>query len=435
MNIINIKKLIVALAVVALAAVLYIRFSPAGLAGFKFNFPGQKKVETVTLKYWGLWESENVMKVIFDDYQRLNPNVKIEYKMQTPRDYRERLQSALEKNVGPDIFRFHNSWAPMFRDFLAIIPETVMDEKTFRERFYPAAFSDLKTSFGIAGIPLGMDGLALYYNEELVKSAGVAVPKTWDELKEAAKKITKREDGRIKTAGVSLGTTNNVDHWPDILALMILQNGGDLKNPATSWTEEAALYYVFFNTEDHVWNETFDASTLAFSQGKVAFYFAPSWRAFEIRALNPGLQFKIAPVPQLAEQTINWASYWVEGVSRRSTNQAEAWKLLTYLVNPDTLRKFYAEAAKTRLFGEPPSRRDMGDSFKEDPLVGPFVSQAETAKSGFLSSRTFDNGLNDKVIKYYEDALNSILAGNSAKSAMETCAKGVGQVIADYGIK
>ena len=37
------------------------------------------------------------------------------------------------------------------------------------------------------GFPKGYSTLALYYNKKMLAEAGVEVPKTWDELKEASK--------------------------------------------------------------------------------------------------------------------------------------------------------------------------------------------------------------------------------------------------------
>src|SRR5690606_22824054 len=42
----------------------------------------------------------------------------------------------------------------------------------------------------ILALPFELELLGLYYNEKMLQDAGVSVPKTWDELKEAAKKLT-----------------------------------------------------------------------------------------------------------------------------------------------------------------------------------------------------------------------------------------------------
>jgi ABC-type glycerol-3-phosphate transport system substrate-binding protein len=168
-------------------------------------------------------------------------------------------------------------------------------------------------------------------------------------------------------------------------------------------------------------------------------YFGPSWEVFEIKRANPNLKFTILPVPQVGDdKVVTWASYWVEGVAKKSKNQDAAWEFVKYLSDKGTMEKLYkiqSQSSATRPFGEPYSRVEMASLVKDDPYVGPFISQAPTARSWYLASRTFDNGLNDKIIKYYEDAVNAVLLNKStAQAALQTAASGVSQILAQYGI-
>jgi len=161
---------------------------------------------------------------------------------------------------------------------------------------------------------------------------------------------------------------------------------------------------------------------------------APSWRVFDIKQMNAALSFKVVPIPQLHGNTVTWASYWVEGVSTKSKNQPEAWELVKYMTSKETVTKMYSEASKTRLFGEPYARIELGPSISSDPYAGAFIKQAQTAKSFPLASRTFDNGINDKLIKYFEDAVNGLSQGTAPTAALDTAATGFRQVLGSYGL-
>lgn len=395
--------------------------------------------------YWGLWEEESVMTAIINDYQKTHPKSKITYIKQSPIQYRERLQNALARGEGPDIFRMHNTWVPMLKNDLAPIPSTVFNNNTYEKTFYPVSLKDFKIGTSYYGIPLYMDTLALYINEDLFEKAGLSPPTTWEDLRKDASLLTEREeDGRIKVAGVALGTTGNVDHWSDILGLMMIQNGVDFKKvdqtidpKGQNRGENTLSYYTQYSLMDKVWDETLPASTSLFAAGKLAMYFAPSWRVFEIKAANPDLKFKIMPVPQLAGNNANWATYWAEGVAKKSTNQAAAWEFLKYLSSKETLVKFYNEASKARLFGELYGRQDMADLLKDDPLVSTFVDQAKTSRSWYLCSRTFDgdDGLDSRMIKYFEDGINAVLKGASISEALKTITQGVNQLSTLYQLQ
>ncbi|MEK7119149.1 MAG: hypothetical protein AAB889_01355, partial [Patescibacteria group bacterium] len=60
--------------------------------------------------------------------------------------------------------------------------------------------------------------------------------------------------------------------------------------------------------------------------------------------------------------------------------------------------------------------------------------QAPNAKSFPLASRTFDNGLNDKLIKYLEDAVNGLAQGSAPKAVLDTASAGFRQVLGSYGL-
>ncbi len=396
----------------------------------------------VNLIWWGLWEDDSVVSPLIAEYQQANPNVKIQYVKQSHQDYRERLTNALAKSEGPDIFRFHNSWVPMLKNELDFVPASAMSAGDFAQTFYSVASSDLTSGTGLVGIPLGYDALTLYINDDIFSQGGKTPPTTWDELRQTAISLTvKDEQGVITQSGVALGRTENVDHWQEILGLMMLQNGVNLSNPTGKLAEDALTFYTVFSAVDGVWDATLPPSTTTFAGGKAAMYFGPSWRAFEIRQQNPNLKFKTVPVPQLPksnpnEPDVTYATYWTEGVWARSPQKEEAWKFLKFLSSQESLQKMYENASKVRLFGEPYPRVDMANLLTPDPIVGSIVTQAPDAQSWYLASRTFDGatGINSQLGKYFEDAVNAVNTGIPAAKALETVASGVSQVLSQYGL-
>ena len=289
-----------------------------GLVGFILSrvLGGKGGGGEANLVWWGLWEDESVVGPLIAEYQEANPKVKIQYVKQSQQDYRERLTNALAKGEGPDIFRFHNSWVPMLKNDLDFVPASVLGAGDYAQTFYPVASSDMTSGTGLVGIPLGYDALTLFINEDIFSQAGKTPPATWDDLRQTALALTiKDEQGTITQAGVALGRTENVDHWQEILGLMMLQNGVDLATPTGKLAEDALTFYTVFASVDGVWDASLPPSTTAFAAGKVAMYFGPSWRAFEIRQQNPNLKFRTVPVPQLpkasaTEADVTYATYW-----------------------------------------------------------------------------------------------------------------------------
>lgn len=421
-----------------LMVLVFILIALGLVAGGRFVLGLLAGSKEVTITYWGLWENDAVVRSVIADFETKNPKINVSYVKQSPRQYRERLQAAINRGEGPDVFRFHNTWVAMLASDLAPVPKTIMTPAEFSSTFYPVASSDLVAAgTTIYGLPLMMDGLGLYINEDLFAKAGVSTPVTWEDVLNVVPKLTVKDGKTITTSAIALGTTGNVENWSDIVALMMLQNGANLVSLSGKEAEETILFYrKFADPVDpmYTWNETLDNSIYAFAIGKVAMILAPSWRAFDIKQISPELRFKIVHVPQLPGNTVSWASYWVEGVSVKSKAQPQAFTFLKYLTSREVVTKLYSEAAKTRLFGEIYARTDLGATIEADPFAGAYAKQAKTAKSFPLASRTFDNGLNDKLIKYLEDAINSVAAGSAPSAALTTAASGFRQVLGQYGL-
>jgi len=440
------------------AGFLFWKFAPS------FNKKEEEKIPVV-LNIWGLWEDESLFKPAINEYKKVKPEVTINYSFQNSQNYRTRTQTKIQENEGPDIYMINNSWTPMFlkTNSMFASPKEAFTPQEFSQTFYPVVRDDftnylslksaidkapniadrnkaLADQFNSGGkiyaIPRGIDGLALYYNEEILNAAGVTVPKTWNEFRDAAFRMTVAdENGVIKTAGAAIGGTGNIEHWPDIVGLLFLQQpGAKIDAPGDQNGADVLKFYTDFSkvAKARVWDNTFEPATQAFAAGKVAFYFAPSWRAHELRQINPQLNFKIAPMPQLAGKQVAWANYWGYAVSSKSQFPKEAWEFLKFLTSAEVEKVLYQEASKTRLFGLPYSRVDLQKELMNDPLVGAFVTQGPYYKSWYLNSSTRDQGLNDEMIKYYEDAVNSAYNNFDPTSALQTTAKGVQQVLDKY---
>lgn len=419
-----------------------------GLAYYFLKSP-QKTSKEVTLTYWGLWEPEAVINGIISQWEKNHPNVKIRYIKQDKEDYRARLQSAFSRNEGPDIFRFHQTWVPMLNEDLAPVPQSTVDELGLERDYFQIVKDSVSQGGQYYGLPLMVDGLALYYNKDLLTAANLSPPRTWWGLEKVAKKLTVQSQERITTGGVAMGTTNNVDHWSDIIGLMIYQNGGNPAEPDVL-VEDVLKYYLKFSDVNRVWDETMPNSTLAFATGKLAFYFGPSWRVFNINEANPNLNYSITKVPQLplvedadyeeaeagnAELTdIGWSTFWVEGVNKNSQHQKEAWQFLSFLSSQETMKKLYTAQSQLRQFGEIYPRVNLAEQIQE-PMVQPFVEEVKTADNWYLCSFTHDSGINDRTINYYENALNQLAGGvDSEEEILTSLRDGVRQVLDQYGL-
>lgn len=426
------KMIIIAVAVVIFLVVL------AGGIGAFFMLSGpqaEPEPEPVELVYWGLWEDPEVMNALIADYVRENPHVNIKYELQEPESYRIKLIERSRNNVGPDIFRFHNTWLPQVNEITAPLPAEVMSGEQFESIFYPVHVQDLKRGEQYYGIPLTIEGMILVYNERLFSAAGIAEPPgSWipDVIGAVSKLTVQDNQGTIVTSGMALGTATNVEHFSEIFGILLLQNGGSLETLDSRPAEEALEVYRDF-ADKNIWSDAMPNSVAAFAQEQVAMIIVPSWQLLTIRAMNPEIQMKTAAIPRgLDNQPISIASYWVEGVSKFSSNQTEAWRFLAYLSQQEVKQKMFEKQVELRGIGTPYSRRDMSDLLVDDPLLGPVVQQGDSYQSLPICTRTFDEGMNDANVQYLENAINAVAGGVAYSEALKTAQSGVNEVMSRF---
>lgn len=403
-----------------------------------------KTSQNKTITYWGLWEPEAAIRPIFEEYERTHPNIKIDYKSTSLKEYRERLSSALNQGKGPDIFRIHNSWVPMFKGDLSPVPSTVYSTSSYESTFYPSVKDTLKSGANYIAIPLEYDGLAMYVNDNLLQETGLPIPTSWDELRKVAIAMTKCQsdtgtcgpNAQILISGASLGTASNVDHWQDVVGVLMLQNTAQLANPTGQAASDVVSFYTSFSKQYFMWNSNLPSSTTQFSAGKVGIYFGPSWRYFDIKATNPNLKFSIHPIPQLpidperGEKPINWASFWVEGVNAKSAAVNESWELLKYLSSVEVMEKLHQlEIQSGREFGEPYSRVDLAEKLSNVAPVKAYISQAPLARTWYLSSAADDgkNGISNRISQAYADVIDQKASLGGLPAALST-------ILSQYGL-
>lgn len=402
-----------------------VAFLSAGCGGGSGSAP-QKQV---ILNFWDPFETTENLQPLIADYQQKHPNVQIVFTKKDINTYSSDLLDALASGNGPDIFSINNAWLPQYIDKITPATSTTLSFAAYKKTFVDAAVNDFTLKQQVYGIPLYVDSLGLYYNKDILGSAGIATPpKTWDELSKDVQ-IIKRADktGYFTLSGLAAGTNANVNRAADILYLLMLQKGtvpysqdgtqpefnqtvqvnGNNDNPGL----DGLNFYTSFadpRSPNYNWNSRSDYSIDAFTNGRAAFLYSYSYTEATIRAKNPNLNFDVAPVPQpnLTDPSVNFANYWGEVVSKQSKNSLYAWDFLNFITSKAELDKYYAKDK------EPSSRLDLIQLQIQDPDIGVFANANLTAKSFYRPDQEGMDNIFGKMID------NVILNGVSSQDAL-----------------
>ncbi len=198
--------------------------------------------------WWGVQHDESVYAPLIAQFEKENPNIRVRYEKQSTSDYRERLANALAGGSGPDIYEIHNSWPYMFSRFLDKMPGSIWNADDYKKSFYPVVTSNFTFGGGIVAVPLEYDALTLFINEEIFAASAKEPPVSWDELRDLAENLTQKDNrGIIIQSGVALGNTKNIDYWPDIVSLMMLQNHVNPVKPTGSFAQDVMSFYIMFD--------------------------------------------------------------------------------------------------------------------------------------------------------------------------------------------
>lgn len=409
-----------------LSLTLLITFLAAGCFG------GSKgpAAPQVTLKIWKPFVDSEKFSTIIQAYRDKRPNVQIEYTERNINTYQDDLLNALASGQGPDIFSINNSWLPKYYDKIVAAPEKTLSFTDYKNSFVDVMVQDFTRQNKVYGTALWVDSLGLYYNKDLLGTAGIARPaQTWSELSKQVQKLTKQDsNGYFSRSGVAMGENANVNRSVDIVYLLMLQAGlvpwdASALNPTftqgivtgsgtRSPGVEGVTFYTSFASpasQNYTWNDRSDYSIDAFANGRASYLYSYPYTIATLYQKAPNLNYDIAPVPQysLDNSSVNLANYFGEVVNKQSKVSDWAWDFLKFATSKDVLKKYYA------VDKEASGRKDIIEEQIQDPKIGVFAHANLTAKSFYKPDQEkldtiFGNLIDNIVLKGARpaDALN-----------------------------
>lgn len=249
---------------------------------------------------WYYWETEGHQKALDEmiaTYNESQDAYNLTAKYVPFADFKKQLSIGASASELPDLVILdspdHASYASMgiFADITG-----KFDVSTYYEG--PVASATLDDT--LYGVPFGCNCLALYYNEDMFEAAGITeVPTTWDELKEAAEKLTsdnvtglafcsvQNEEGTFNFVPWlwSTGATSyEINSENGIRALSFVKDlidSGVMSKECINWTQ------------GDVMNQ--------FISGNVAMMINGPWQIPTMREEAPDLNYNVALIPMDTE--------------------------------------------------------------------------------------------------------------------------------------
>jgi multiple sugar transport system substrate-binding protein len=145
-----------------------------------------------TIKVWS-WEV--TLKQVVEDFQKKYPKVKVELvNAGTGNEQYTALQNAIAAGSGvPDVAHIEYFALPQFALAKSLTDLTPYGAKDLQSSYTPGPWASVNTKDGIFGLPMDSGPMALFYNKTVFDKHGIAVPTTWEQYVEAARKLHKAD--------------------------------------------------------------------------------------------------------------------------------------------------------------------------------------------------------------------------------------------------
>ncbi|WP_044894018.1 ABC transporter substrate-binding protein [Bacillus alveayuensis] len=339
---------------------------------------GDKKGEKVevTLAGWGGNPTEQkLLQQTLDDFEAKHPNIDVKLEV-ISEQYMDVIKTRLIGGEGPDVFYLDAFEAPALIETGVLEPlDEYVTEDFDLDDFEKPLLDAFKGPDGkIYGFPKDYSTLALFYNKKMFAEAGVEVPKTWDELREVAKKLTKGTEvygfgvapelARLYYIAESKGgkvVTDNKASFADPKVVEALQPIVDmhLKDKSAAEPKEVGANW----------------GGEMFGQGKAAMVIEGNWAIPFLADTFPNIEYGTAEVPTIDGKKGTMA-YTVAYVMNKDSKKKEAaWKLISYLTGKEGMKTWTSKGFAL------PTRKSVAAElgYDKDELRAPIVAGASYA--------------------------------------------------------
>ncbi|MFV0382407.1 ABC transporter substrate-binding protein [Paracoccus sp. (in: a-proteobacteria)] len=290
------------------------------------------------LNLWTIDDPGEYHYVMAAEFMAQHPDIKINVRTVQFKDMVNDLARGVAAGDAPDITYIDNPEVALFASrglLLDLTPYIEASGIVHPDDIFPGPRASVTYDGKIYGLPRGANTIALYYNADMYRAAGLDPdnpPKTWDDLYTAAKALTNREAGVYGLAFSAVATEEGTFQFLP----WVQMTGGDYDNINTPGAARALNLWKSFIDEGIASPDTLIRgqwdSTGTFNAGSAAMSISGPW---ELPRMSSEAKFEfratLLPVP---EEGAERASALGEGdnvILASSDNPDEAFMFLEFL--------------------------------------------------------------------------------------------------------
>ena len=255
-----------------------------------------------------IWEHgysfEEPLKAVIEGFQKLHPDVNVEYEIKDGDTYYSLLTTAVQSGEVPDLFWTNGAATSNMVDLanndVLMDLTNVVDYSELEQ----ASLALTEVNGLNYSVPwMCFDTRAAYYNKDIFEAEGWEKPTTFDEFEELLQK--QKDAGYIPISLCPTDTWAILFMFEPLMAAMVPEYTAGLTDYSVKATDQPAIDVLAKMIE---WNEkgyygensmgvSSEAQSLAFATGKAAMTIAGSWEVSTFMDNNPDLNFGAFQIP------------------------------------------------------------------------------------------------------------------------------------------
>jgi multiple sugar transport system substrate-binding protein len=403
----------------------------ASMAANSTNAPAETKAGTsdkkTTLTFWnGLTGPDRpAVDALVEKFNKDNPNIEVKIESMPFDKMYQKMNVAFASGEGPEIVILGPESIGTYASSGGLLP--IDDFYTdVNVSVLPNGYDDaMKYQGKHYGYPFSYFTMALYYNKDLFKAAGLdpeKPPTNWQELADDAVKLTKEGSGSTSQYGFVFPSAWT--NWP----ILMWGNGGDVMDYQTKKATinsdksvEAVKYWSDLILNKHIAPAKVDDAAKLFSSKKAAMTIDGPWATSGYK--DAGINYGIVPIPAGPAQQATFGAGNMLFMTKFGESKKEQIKAFFQHMWSKESQTFWATTT-----GFPPSRNDLPEA---DLAVNPDIKVfSEGAKFGrfFLVGLQSNQKISTDVVTPAIDEI--LLKKADVKQSLDKAAKKIDEILA-----
>ncbi len=349
-----------------------------------------KSSDAITVNIWDANQQKGIQEIA--DKWTETTGVKVNVEVVDWDNYWTLLEAGASGGTMPDVFWMHSNTVQMYMEnnlLLDLTDYISKDSSVDLSKYYEGVKNLYTRNDGkVFALPKDHDTIALLYNKAIFDKYGVKYPTdawTWDDMYEAAKKIT--EDSKGDVYGMAMNTSNNQDGWYNAIycyggkVITDDHKGTTIGSAESKAGMEMIRKLLTVGAPQSVVAET--GTDSLFMSGKVGMITQGSWmiNAFYTAEGHNDYAWALLPYADLnkngtCEKEERWSAYnglgWA--ASAATSKPDECYSLISYFCSEEG-QKLQAEKGVT-MGGMIGISEDFANAFKGMD-VSPFIKAEE----------------------------------------------------------